>query len=448
MENSNQKTISRAEVLKHNKLNDCWLVIRNNVYNFTPFIKQHPGGSDILMSRAGEDATSYFIGKHGNNKAIMRQLEKLRIGILPDSERILTDDFDEPFLMELIDQCRKQKLYQIPTIFKNKYTWLRFANIVVFFTLSILAIYGAFPWYIAMLLVVGQAIIGTSLFGLVAHESTHRLFPKNKILKGILKFTWPVFWPFIAQNALRYEHNSHHVKIGDPEYDFEVAGFASLIRYTGEIEPNWFHRHQHKIAKFIYPFYANIITTIGGKKSTFWSSHNRKVYWEHAYSLIITGIYFIGIPALITGQFWWFFLLYMTYQCVLFYGIYVGAAINHFVPQIVEEIPDEHKDKYAYYICHNTTNFCSDSNFWFWYTGGFNVQIEHHLIPFVPVENLRKMTPIVKALCEKYGYPYHNYSTVKHLWDAHYDYLRIMSNDAASKFSMLEMANKKSYHAR
>ncbi len=441
--------ISRVEILQHNSINDCWLIIQNNVYDFTGFIKQHPGGSEILLSRAGEDATSYFIGKHGKNPTVIKRLENLKIGILPLEEHININDFDEPFFMELVDQSYKAKLYKIPNAFQNKFFWFRLINLTIFFGLSVLALYGNIAWWISIIFVALQAIIGTSLFGLIGHEATHRNFPKNKLLKILLDITWPVFWPFITQSGLRYEHNSHHIKIGDPEYDFEVAAFASFIRYSGNVTPNYFHKHQHKLAKYIYPFYANIITTIGGIKSNFWTNHNRKITLKHNLSLFMTIVYFIVIPTLLTNNgLLWHITLYFVYQCILFYGIYVGSAINHFVPQVIQQIPDEYKNKFAYYACHNTTNFCSDSKFWNWYTGGFNVQIEHHLIPFIPVENLQKMIPIVKNLCAKYNYPYHDYKSVSELWNAHYDFLAIMSKAENNHDAILEKSNKQAYQAR
>lgn len=48
-------------VATHNNANDCWLVIRDKVYNVTPFIldQKHPGGAAILQG-CGKDATSMF----------------------------------------------------------------------------------------------------------------------------------------------------------------------------------------------------------------------------------------------------------------------------------------------------------------------------------------------------------------------------------------------------
>ena len=55
-----QKTFSMEEVQKHNRGNDCWVVIRQNVYNLSGFY--HPGGSDQI--KCGSDVTDKFLRQH------------------------------------------------------------------------------------------------------------------------------------------------------------------------------------------------------------------------------------------------------------------------------------------------------------------------------------------------------------------------------------------------
>ena len=57
-------TYTMEEVNKHTTKQDCWIVIRGMVYDVTDFLKIHPGGSNIIISVAGEDATEYFEELH------------------------------------------------------------------------------------------------------------------------------------------------------------------------------------------------------------------------------------------------------------------------------------------------------------------------------------------------------------------------------------------------
>ena len=45
-----------AEVAMHASADDCYLVIRDRVYDVTKFADEHPGGK-IILTYAGEDAT-------------------------------------------------------------------------------------------------------------------------------------------------------------------------------------------------------------------------------------------------------------------------------------------------------------------------------------------------------------------------------------------------------
>lgn len=448
MEGTSPKFISRSEVLRHNSESDCWVIVRNAVYDLSDFLRLHPGGKHIILSRAGSDATSIFEVRHGNSPERASILETYWIGQLPVTERIDERAFDEPFMKELTARCETEGLYRVESKLRTKYLLLRSASIVAFAACMYVSFFTDLTIWLAIPLVICQAIIGTSLFGLVAHEHTHRHYPKNRLLRILLRVSWPIFWPFISQGPLRYEHNSHHVKIGDVEFDYEVAAFASLIRYSGGVPHQKRHSHQHLIARYLYPFYANLITTIGGVVSGFWTRHNRQVAVEHGVSIIMTLACYILLPHLFSDNGFKAILLYAVYQCCLFYGIYVGAAINHFIPPVMRPIPPDFSNNYAYYICANTSNFAVNSRLWFWYTGGFNIQIEHHLVPFVPVENLPRLTPIVKELCAKYKYPYNEYPDFSSLWQDHYSYLRILSNKVDGALVMTEVGNKKAYQAR
>nr|ODN93938.1 L-mandelate dehydrogenase [Cryptococcus depauperatus CBS 7841] len=61
---SGQKLISFEEVQKHNKPDDCWVVIDGKIYDVTEFLENHPGGPEIIIANAGKDATQIFKPVH------------------------------------------------------------------------------------------------------------------------------------------------------------------------------------------------------------------------------------------------------------------------------------------------------------------------------------------------------------------------------------------------
>ncbi|KAJ2616396.1 Cytochrome b5 [Coemansia sp. RSA 1365] len=54
------KTYLAAEISKHNKREDIWIVINGHVYDVTGFLDEHPGGEEVILEHAGIDASDAF----------------------------------------------------------------------------------------------------------------------------------------------------------------------------------------------------------------------------------------------------------------------------------------------------------------------------------------------------------------------------------------------------
>lgn len=81
------KHYTMAEVAKHNKKTDGWLVINKKVYNVTSWINKHPGG-DTILAGLGKDATGLFNSKGGigHSTSAHKILAKYLIGNLANLE--------------------------------------------------------------------------------------------------------------------------------------------------------------------------------------------------------------------------------------------------------------------------------------------------------------------------------------------------------------------------
>ncbi|EHK23871.1 uncharacterized protein TRIVIDRAFT_179320 [Trichoderma virens Gv29-8] len=54
------KTYSFQDVAEHNTKKDLFVVIHEKVYDCTKFVDEHPGGEEVLLDVAGQDATEAF----------------------------------------------------------------------------------------------------------------------------------------------------------------------------------------------------------------------------------------------------------------------------------------------------------------------------------------------------------------------------------------------------
>jgi cytochrome b involved in lipid metabolism len=58
------KEYTLDDVAKHNKPDDCWVVVNGQVLDVTDFLPDHPGGKKAILIYAGRDATEEFNMMH------------------------------------------------------------------------------------------------------------------------------------------------------------------------------------------------------------------------------------------------------------------------------------------------------------------------------------------------------------------------------------------------
>ncbi|KAK3331461.1 hypothetical protein B0H66DRAFT_636313 [Apodospora peruviana] len=97
-------TYSLADVQKHNKADDIWLVLHNKVYDVSKYLEDHPGGVAILRDVAGRDATTEFEDV-GHSEEANEDLEKLYIGDLAEEEHAEAVEVYRPTFIQVSQEA-------------------------------------------------------------------------------------------------------------------------------------------------------------------------------------------------------------------------------------------------------------------------------------------------------------------------------------------------------
>ncbi|OBT58395.1 hypothetical protein VE04_00784 [Pseudogymnoascus sp. 24MN13] len=75
------KVFSQSDVASHNKADDIWIIINNDVFDVTKFQDTHPGGKKVMQTVSGKDATKKF-QKYHRDAILNKHREELQIGSL------------------------------------------------------------------------------------------------------------------------------------------------------------------------------------------------------------------------------------------------------------------------------------------------------------------------------------------------------------------------------
>jgi len=64
------KLYTRSEVSNHDQENDIWVIHEDKVLDVTAFIRDHPGGEEVILEYAGQDLTQAFEDIGHSEKAL------------------------------------------------------------------------------------------------------------------------------------------------------------------------------------------------------------------------------------------------------------------------------------------------------------------------------------------------------------------------------------------
>jgi len=235
------------------------------------------------------------------------------------------------------------------------------------------------------------------------------------------------------------KHNVIHHNFTNIEgYDDDID-IRPLIR-TNENQPKKkIHKYQHIYFIFLYtltPFWWVCVRDFMKYFTGKIANHEFKkmevkdhfIFWIS--KLLHIGM-FIVLPSILLG----------VGPTLLGYAVILGVQgvilsvvfqMAHVVEDATFHVPEPETMKIDNIVVlhqlSTTANFGTKNPLIFWFTGGLNYQVEHHLFPKISHIHYGKISKIVENLCKKYNIQYNNYPTFLDAFKSHVLHLKMVGN--------------------
>ena len=80
-DNTNNRTYTMCELRRHNHADSAWILVGNTIYDATPYIKSHPGGTAIIIKKSG-GAVDCTEDLRFHSKRAQKEWRRFRVGTL------------------------------------------------------------------------------------------------------------------------------------------------------------------------------------------------------------------------------------------------------------------------------------------------------------------------------------------------------------------------------
>jgi fatty acid desaturase len=415
IEDAPTRTFTWPEISRHNKKADCWIVIDGNVYDVTSWIDRHPGGN-VISSLAGEDVSALFHSSHFRD--VGHVMRRFHIGAVAEytADFAINAGFLRVLKQRVLDYFVTRRIdYRTIRLFRPQVC----ASVIGFLACWCL-VYLCGWWIFA----VPMGLISCAMVGGFAHDYSHatliREGNRSNAVSAACSALWCVLLPFMPEKYFQYEHLQHHLKPMDAAADYEVFALRRFLRLSPDVAHRWFFRFQQFYAPLVYCFYITI-QVVEGFVTTYFRRRNFRrdadaVSMIHA-GWVISGVVHVVLPIALVGVVKWL-AVFVAYNMVWQFTTYLVAAVVHMTRDVTPG-----SNEWSRYVCLTTCNVLCGNRLYGWLSGGFNYQIDHHLLPSIAREYLPQINHIVKETCREFGYPYVEYRSLGRYLGDHYRFL-------------------------
>ena len=399
-----------------------WIAIHGKVYDIAAFIPTHPGGSGLIASMAGRDASDVFAAMH--MARVKHRLPPMLVGRLVEAPapKPVSREY-----RELRDRLWKEGWFECGMLYVATKDLL--AACIFACGLYVVTQSGS-P---CLRVLVGGCAIGLALqqIAFVAHDAGHRGIAHCSSGGDFNAWGWvhgTVAFGVSAEMWLD-EHNRHHALTmrpstgtfgsGDPQFDYLPLWLVSKKELA-----NFYNRSaaERTVAAMLVPFQHLTILPLSLVVGRFnlhivslcWvlkkCIHRPVVLVAELVGLLLYLIWFGNVvlllpptpegSSMLLGERFLF-----TMVCYITAGIlHVQLTVSHLATDAFTADEEEAEQ----FFCHQlATTRNIDCSWWNdWLQGGLQYQIDHHLFPQMPRHKLAKVKPLVEQLCAKHRIRY------------------------------------------
>jgi fatty acid desaturase len=283
-------------------------------------------------------------------------------------------------------------------------TWLKFG----FLFTSISALFYAHTqlpfWASVMLLPVTSWFCAT--IAMMGHEGSHRGLSRNSFRNHLMfHLTFPVFGGVSAKYWHWKHDGQHHAypNVADQDPDLLVWPMASTAIEHRRSTPvrQWFQRHMQGL--FFWPLCMMLVWSMRGSAVAFLYRHARDKgmdlsWWADVLCLCLHVCCWIVVPYLAFGG----------WAIALYAGIWtlVGGALSAVFAPAHIGLPIVQEPKDIWRLQFETTRNLIMPKWLSFFFIGLDHQVEHHLFPQIPHQNLHEAARITRVWAQRHDVPY------------------------------------------
>jgi len=304
---------------------------------------------------------------------------------------------------------------------------LVFSAVLIYFVLVFLNPH----WIVAIILC---AAFGANLAAIgfnVMHEGGHGSFSKFKWINEVSAYSLNIMGGTI--HFWKQKHNiDHHTytNIEGMDHDIDIK----FMRMHAEQDKKWHHQFQQYywillygvsyLAWVLYQDFEKYFSKKMGRsgKKMNLSVREHLIFWTTKLAYI--SVYLL-VPILILG-FWKAIIGFLIAAVVCGFTLSVVFQLAHVVEgtSFPGNINGKIQNEWAVHQISSTANFATRSKLAYFFLGGLNFQVEHHLFPGISHIHYPKINEFVKETCNEFGVSYLEHRTMLRAFISHLSHIK------------------------